>query len=46
MVALLFYAIMSYLGSIKLSKYLSSTGLYNKVLIAESEGRTEKYFEG
>lgn len=25
MVALLFYAIMSYLGSIKLSKYLSST---------------------
>ena len=40
MVALLFYAIMSYLGSIKLSKYLSSTVyIIRYLLLSRRAGR-------
>lgn len=39
MVALLFYAIMSYLGSIKLSKYLSSIYIIRYLLLSRRAGR-------
>lgn len=39
MVALLFYAIISYLGSIKLSKYLSSTYIIRYLLLSRRAGR-------
>lgn len=39
MVALLFYAIISYLGSIKLSKYLSSIYIIRYLLLSRRAGR-------